>query len=151
MDAALSVDVKMPLNALKRNLFSAFVSRADDRWKGLSTCRGPRLTWPTYNKRRSDRLTALSRGDIARAVSMCTGHWPVGAHTARLGIPYNAFCRSCKNSAEDESLEHYLCDCPALTGKRFALLGGYVLGGLEDIAKVAATDLVKYANATEWI
>lgn len=151
LDMAWSEDVHMPLNTLRRETYLKFVSRANDRWKGLTTCRRPRLTWPAYDRSRSDQLVALPRGDIARAVAMCTGHWPVGRHAARLGIPHNDYCRSCKDGAEEETLEHYLCECPALAGRRFALLGGYVLEGLGDIAKVAMLDLVRYANTTGWI
>lgn len=48
-------------------------------------------------------------------------------------------------------LKDYLYNCPTQAGRRFAQLGGYVLYGLGDVAKVERVDLVKYANTTVWI
>lgn len=151
MDIAQAEQVDPPLNTTKRNLYNHFLSLANERWRSITTCRTTTRTWPTYDKNKSNNLLLLSRKDIARATAIYTGHWPVGEHAARLGIPYNQSCRSCKDPSEKETVVHYLCNCPALARARHQSLGSYSLTELSDLSAKQPTDIVRFLNATKWI
>lgn len=114
LDAADAESVLIPLGRVKADIFSHFKMLADRKWKRSSGCVISKQTWPSYNPGRSRELISMRRRDISKITYISTGHWPVGEHAHRLGIPYNAYCRSCMDPSKSESIEHFLCHCLAL-------------------------------------
>lgn len=121
---------------MKKRIFSHFLTEANVRWKALETCRISRAIWPSFNKSKTSDLLSRNRTDIARIAAVCTGHWAIGKHAERLGIPFNPFCRSCLDSNEKESLEHFLCNCPALARARLKSLGKPFLNDFSELADI---------------
>lgn len=151
LHASLAEDVPIPISAVKRGISLHFLSEANSRWKNLTTCAVSRQVWPCYNKNKTRELLSRTRRDIARVTAITTGHWPIGEHAARLGIPFNTFCRSCREVGAKETLTHFLCECPALARTRYRFLGSPFLGDLKDISKVNIHDIIQFLNATVWL
>lgn len=143
--------VDTPLNCVKTEIFLHFLSLANRRWRELPSCRATKKIWPSYDKNRTENLIKLSRRDIARTVAVLTGHWPIGEHAARLGIPFNEHCRSCGEQNEKETIEHFICKCPALARARREILGGHELNDTSDLTAKQPVELVRFLNATKWI
>ncbi|XP_036320510.1 uncharacterized protein LOC118735019 [Rhagoletis pomonella] len=140
----------MPLATCKLILRDLSLKLARDRWDSLTTCNNTKLTWPKWDKKRSKDLLMLSKGDLAAAVGLLTGHVAIGGHAERLGIPHNDFCRSCRNEEEPETLRHLLCECPALCRRRQKFMGSGFFEDLTDIAEVGIRQLLGFAKSTRW-
>ena len=60
----------------------------------------------------------------------------IGRMPQRTGYPRNDSCRSCLDEGEEESVEHLLCDCPVLQGRRIQCLGKRSFNNLEYLSDV---------------
>ena len=140
-----------PINHVKYNIHQHFLSEANKRWARSTRYRITKKTWPTYAKKRTEDLLKRDRSEIARIVAVCTGHWPIGTHAARLGIPFNPHCRSCQDTQAEESVTHFLCECPALSSHRLAAFGKRFLDDLSEVANHSFTSILKFLNSTGWI
>jgi hypothetical protein len=88
---------------------------------------------------------------VSKIVSITTGHWPIGTQATEMNLPFNTHCRSCKDVRDKETLEHYICKCPALAKTRFRYLYEPFLSDISNISKIEVGSLVNYINATKWI
>ncbi|KAL7725308.1 hypothetical protein ACLKA6_012639 [Drosophila palustris] len=68
----------------------------------------------------------------------------------RYGGPYQDFCRSCGDEEEMESVQHLLCDCPALQRRRNRFLGKPFFVDLGSLANVRLEDLAHFLDSTGW-
>jgi len=65
-------------------------------------------------------------------------HCYISRMAQRYGGPYQDFCRSCGNVEEKRTVQHVLCNCPALAIRRSCFLGKPFfeeLGGLSCVWK----------------
>ena len=67
--------------------------------------------------------------NYSNVVRMFTGHNNMNRHCSITGEADSAECRLCYE--DEESSEHLLLDCPALSNVRFAVLGNHVVGTSE--------------------
>lgn len=146
-----AVSVAIPLGYIKSSIFRLFLHRAEDRWRSLDTCSVARLLWPSFDGRRTMQLINRDRKSVSRLVALITGHWTLGRHASRLGLPFNECCRSCGDREREETVFHLLCECPALSARRNKFLGGYILSGLGELSGSRPDDLLRYLTATGWI
>ncbi|XP_055858922.1 retrovirus-related Pol polyprotein from type-1 retrotransposable element R1 isoform X1 [Episyrphus balteatus] len=86
---SLAEIVNIPIGVMKGDIFLKYLTKANNRWHNLTSCVISRKIWPTYNKSKTYDLISRPRKDISRIVAVCTGHWPIGEHAAKLGIPHN--------------------------------------------------------------
>ena len=63
-------------------------------------------------------------------VAMLTGHCIMGRHAERMSLPFNDFCRGCRSIEEEETVFHFLCQCPSLARYRYRLFGSPFLVSL---------------------
>jgi ribonuclease HI len=91
------------------------------RWHYTSNARQSRLLWPEVNEQKSLQLAQAERQDYGEVVRLITGHNYLNRHAFLLGETKTAECRLCLEA--EETSEHVLCECPALNGLRFRILG----------------------------
>ena len=77
--------------------------------------------WPLRLRKKTQTLLSLDRVSIRLLVGI-TGHCMIGRMSERTGYPRNDLHRSCLDEEEEESVQHLLCDCPALQGSRLQCL-----------------------------
>ena len=77
----------------------------------------------------TDQVLEMSRGDIRLAVGLLIGHCNLIRHLHTLGKEETRTCRKCEG--EEETSIHVICDCPALAGRRLKHLGTPHLGPRE--------------------
>ncbi|KAL7723776.1 hypothetical protein ACLKA6_005848 [Drosophila palustris] len=58
--------------------------------------------------------------------------------------------RSCRDEEEEESPEHFFCFCPALSSRRFRLLGKPFLDGLGDLASLSPRKIAQFVQSSNW-
>ena len=63
----------------------------------------------------------LDRRSLRSLTWFVTGHGPLGYHLKKIGKTTTDTCRFC--GTETETAEHILCDCGALSRKRYLLWG----------------------------
>ena len=131
---------------VKRRAFST----AKDRWSmGLDGFKS-KLVWPRLNMRRTKALLSLNRPDVALIVAVVTGHRLIGEYARRLRVSSNDFCRSCGYEEEEESVEHLLCKCPALSIRRNSTLGSFFFDELGQLADVNIRQLLGFIKRSNW-
>jgi len=151
LDSSTEELVYVPMNIAKRVVFTQFLLRASSRWKNSTKGKIAQKTWPTFDRNRIDELIRMTRKNVARVVAVYTGHWPIGTHASKMGIPFNESCRSCGDAQERETPLHFLCKCPALAGQRYKFLGKHFLHNLDEIAERRAGEVLNFLNSTGWI
>ena len=120
------------------------------RWSTISTCRISRTLWPLRLRKRTQTLLSLDKGSIRLLVGVITGHCMIGRMSERMGYPRNDLCRSCFDEEEEESVQHLLCDCPALQGRRLQCLGSRSFDNLECLSDVPLMNLLRFVKRTGW-
>ena len=116
----------------------------------MSTCSTSRQLWPQYDGSRTNLILGLPSHRLRIFISVVTGHWIVGAHARRLGLPFNDFCRSCNDEEEEETVEHFLCYCPTLSGIRTAKLGSPFMHVLSDLSAIDIRKINSFIHASGW-
>lgn len=142
--------VGMPLETCKLNLRICSATETNQRWAHGWTCETTRQIWPSLDQGRTSGLISLSRGEISTVVAVITGHCLIGKHAERLNVPSNDFCRSCMDEEELETIEHFVCHCPALSGQRHASLGSKELHDLSDLSDVKIQHLRSFIRSSNW-
>lgn len=72
------------------------------------------------------------------------GHWPIGNHVVKLGIPYNF-------GEEGKTFRHLLWDCPAQVRARLGRLGKPFFEALKEPSVCSIRELVSFVKATDWL
>ena len=80
-------------------------------------------------------------------MEILTGYSTLRKHLHRIGRADSAVCRAC--GEDDETLEHYLCECPAFAGIRVELLSSEPISTLEDLRGIEWRRLRRYVTAAE--
>ena len=96
-------------------------------------------------------LLFLKRNSIFEAIGVLTGHWLFAKHGNRLDITTSQSCRSCGDTDEGETTEHFLCSCPVLASLRLKTLGNYFFESPIEMSNNSIKDLMCFINATKWL
>ena len=83
------------------------IKEANLRWLNTPGCNQLKLIWASINKKRTMDLLSLQRNNIFEAISVLTGYWLFGKHGNRLGIITSQSCRSCGDTDDGETTEHF--------------------------------------------
>lgn len=150
LDVNMAIRVNMPMKEAFNLIESYFYDKADKFWRELITCKRARCMWPQYDRRRTEVLISHNRRNISRLTEVLTGHWAVGKHAARMGIRYNRYCRSCDDETEEETIEHFLLNCPALSGLRLRTLGKPFFHNLKEIGNLDISSILTYIIKSNW-
>lgn len=153
--ASMSVElaentVARPLGSVKEEIDRIAKQLAQSRWTGLTTCSISRQLWPVLDNRKTAALLQHSRRDLRNITAVITGHCLFGRHAERMQIPTNDFCRSCRDEEEEESIQHFLCECPGLARRRFNALGEPFFNDLEEVSSLQLGRLTKFINSSGW-
>ena len=92
---------------------------------------------------------SLKRNNIFEVIGVLIGHWLFGKHGNRLGIITRQSCRSCGETDNGETTEHFLCYCPALALLRVKTLGNYIFDSPITLSKTSIKDLMCFINGTK--
>ena len=132
------------LGHIRSGILRHYFNKAKDRWKIAKS------TWPAFDMSRTKFLLNRKRSDLSKITAVLTGHWTVGVHAMRLGLPHNSLCRSCKEQSSEESVEHFLCNCPSLGHLRTKTLGEYFIDDLNQIGSASLSGLLHFINHSGW-
>ena len=140
----------IPLSTCKLQVKTTTEHLANSRWLSSPLSKTTKLIWPQRSKKRTNDLLNLGRTNCRSVVRVATGHWLIGEHASRLLVPTHDFCRSCKDIEEEETVEHFLCNCPALAKTRFKLLGAPFFDNLSELKDTTPRQLAHFINISGW-
>ena len=143
--------IGIPLTVVKGELHKLFLRKAQKRWSSISSCAISKTLWPQYDIRRTQKVLWTPRHSISKLVAVFTGHWTIGTHAEKLGLPFNPHCRSCGDLSEKETVEHFLCKCPGLAARRLRSLGAPFFDSLGQCANLNPINLLHYINSSGWL
>ena len=125
------------LLALGRGIISAtvaimwkFFRDENQSWVNVDSYSTARLTRPLMDSKRINQLFGLGRDIISATVAMFTDHCVIGRHAERMGLPFNDFFRGCRCLEEEETILHFLCQCPSSLGVNIGYLARHFLSAL---------------------
>ncbi|XP_031788958.1 uncharacterized protein LOC116417922 [Nasonia vitripennis] len=91
-------------------------------WEEIATCGKTKAFVTTDNAKDWSRaILGLKRAKTKLLEEILTGNGSLNAHRHSMGRNKDPFCRFC--CTEEETPEHLLCNCPAITGMRQRHLG----------------------------
>jgi hypothetical protein len=141
--------VSAPLATAKSGIGGRAFRLASHRWETIEGCRVTRSLWPTYDRGKTTYLLSLDRESLRLLVGAISGHC-LGAMATRMGLGGNDLCRICGDKEAKESIEHLLCECPALRELRLTTLGNRFLCDLEEVRETKASELLRFLRGSGW-
>lgn len=142
--------IYMPLRDFQSGFDRAARDSTNRRWSNTSGCRVSKLLWPTVNPKRTRDLLSFNKTMVRTLIGILTGHCAIGTFAAKLGLPHQDFCRSCRDEEEVESVQHLLCECPALQNRRHRFLGDRWFEDLGMLANVPLVGLAGFIRSSGW-
>ena len=142
--------INAPMGMVKSGIGKAVFRQASQRWESIGGCRVTKQLWPKYDRGKTSYLLTLDRDSLRVLVGVVTGHCLIGVMAARMGVDSNDLCRSCGDEEAQESIEHLLCECPALQERRLATLGVRFLRDLEEVSETKLSDLLRFIRGSGW-
>ncbi|XP_017490460.1 PREDICTED: uncharacterized protein LOC108378663 [Rhagoletis zephyria] len=150
LDESQAVALGCPLGVVQREITTHFLELARRRWSDIQTCKIARKLWPDYNRAKTLDLLSRSRPEVFRILATITGHWPIGKHAAKIGLPHNMICRSCQLEDSEESVQHLLCECPGLSNIRHKTLGKHLVAELTDLSGATISEIGRFIRQWKW-
>ena len=100
-------------------------------WNSEKVGETTKILWGDPNEDKTRTLLKLTKRKISKVIGILTGHTGLRAHLHKIGSVNHSVCRACME--DDESLEHFLCHCPAFANNRSQFLGNDSLTNLTQI------------------
>lgn len=145
----INLDNAKPFGATRSELRTWAIDAHNTLWNSGVVGETTKILWGNPNGDKTKTLLKLSKKDINKIIGILTGHTGLRAHLHRIGAVDNSVCRAC--GEDDESLEHFLCHCPAFANNRSQFLGNDTLPNLTQIRGIDWKILKDYVNSTEFL
>ena len=95
----------------------------------------------------SKELVKMNRRDLPIASQILTGHAAINYHLSKLNFTINSTCPLYE--AEDETVSHFLGQCPMLEKLRAELLDTYYTTASDIVDRHSLRQVINYANRTK--
>ena len=93
----------------------------------------------------------FDKSAVRLLTGVITGHCAIAPMLQRWRIPTSSLCRSCNDTEEIETIQHFLCDCPGLQIRRQKHLGSRFFNNLADIAEMKLSHLLDFIRSSKWL
>ena len=113
---------------------------------GKTFCRQTRMFLPDPNPRLWKKIRKYNIKKIKILTQMITGHSTLQRHLEVMKIIPDGTCEQCLD--EDETVQHFICDCEAFHSLRREILGEFFLKQ-EELQHLDLDVLLKYVKRTK--
>ncbi len=137
-----------PLTLLYEGIRQDFKKKWVCKWNASAKSVHTKLIWNEKLVKYSRTLLDMDRSQLRMVVNLITGHNTLGKHMVRIGKSNDDTCRWC--GEEEESSFHFLCECPALSVRRFNTFGSYYFQNIHDIHGTNPWVLLAYIKLSKW-
>jgi ribonuclease HI len=118
------------------------------RWDETRNCSLARELLHYPDQAAAKKFIMMTRQNLRFVTGILTGHCQLNKHLHRMGVSDTPLCRGCKQ--EDETMEHVLCDCPALSSTRKAAFDEFWLTPA-NIREAPLGDVINYVRNVGWL
>lgn len=94
---------------------------------------------------------SLDKWNCKNLVGILTEHCLLREHAHRIGLVRSDMCAHCMIEGTTESVEHILCNCPALSIRRHARLEMYFLDDLKCVADISLHRLRSFTKQVKFL
>ena len=94
-------------------------------------------------------IVELNKLEMSGMASVLIEHSGLRAHLYRMGLVENDECRACGEDVE--TMEHYLCQCPAFARARSKYLLGDMIQDITQLRGVDLNALRSFVQCTEFL
>ena len=143
----------IPVSAVKQEIFRWEQSAHRKTWRrravdkdGKTFCRQTRMFLPDPNPRLWKKIRKYNIRKIKILTQMITGHSTLQRHLEVMKIIPDGTCEQCLD--EDETVQHFICDCEAFHSPRREILGEFFLKQ-EELQHLDLDVLLKYVKRTK--
>src|SRR5262249_42583850 len=134
------------LEVVKLKVKGELTSRHIDSWAEVDGCRQSKMFLKGPDPKRAKWLLGLSRKELKQIVQVVTGHCNLNYHLKRIKLSDTPTCQKCYE--EDETAEHFLCECPTYSSVRERVLGAEHLDA-EDLFEINLKSILGFVKATK--
>lgn len=138
--------VLKPFCDFKGHIKTNSYSKWNKRWTDLKTCENSRQMWPCTDKNKTKILLNKNISQTSLLTRIITGHCELHYYSKRKKKRECSLCRNCEE--EEETIEHILCSCPALSMNRLKHLGELDFADLTEIGDKPLNDIMNFAIKT---
>ena len=108
-------------------------------------CRQSKLFLWGPDPLRAEWLLSLRRKDLKLLVEVVTGHCSLNYHSKKIKLSTTPTCQSCYE--EDETAEHFLCECPSYLNARLRAFGSEFLHA-DNLIDISLKSVLNYIKST---
>ena len=119
-------------------------------WHNRQDCEVSRALWPRLNASKTKNLLTFDKSAVRLLTGVITGHCAITPMLQRWRIPTSSLYRSCNDTEEVETIQHFLSDCPGLQIRRQKHLGPRFFNNLADIAEMKLSHLLDFIRNRKW-
>ena len=145
----INLENSKPFDATKEELKHWAVMTHKSVWNSGIVGETTKILWGDPNEKKTSSLLKLSKIEISKMMSVLTGHSSLQAHLYRIGVSENDECRACRENIE--TMEHFLCQCPAFTHARSRYFGSDILPDLTHLRGYDWKIIRKFVSSTEFL
>ena len=143
-----SIELGVSINSVKLDIERKFFGDANLSWVNEESCSAARITWLLMDRRHTNQLLGLGYDVISTTVAVITCYCIVERHAERIRLAFTDFCRGCRSTEEEETVIHFLCQCPSLARCKL-----FVYPFLVSLTKLSSGDINhidSYIKITGW-
>lgn len=118
-------------------------------WNEDTVGRTTKILWGDPNWDKTKSILELNKSEMSGMTSVLTGHSGLRAHLCRMGLVENDECRACGEDVE--TMEHYLCQCPAFARARSKYLLGDTIPDMTQLRGMDLNALRNFVQCTEFL
>ena len=127
--------------------YAALRHRTKVSWTNSFRQDPPRLFNILWREKFKKELVKMNRRDLRVATQILTGHAALNYHLSKLDRNVHPTCPLCQ--AEDETVPHFLGQCPIIGNIRYDLFDTYYTTASDIVNRYSLKQIVKYANRTK--
>ncbi len=117
-------------------------------WEKLTNCRQSKQMMPKVTNKIWRQVVNQPKRNINMISQIYTGHTTLNKHLKNMKLAEERTCEQCCEEDEIESMEHYLCQCPAFARSRRSTLGSFFLK-VEELNKIDIRCIIKFVKQTQ--
>ena len=132
--------------AIKAGIRTWSQKQHQQTWSNSRNCRQTRMMLPNITSKTWAQINKLSRTNLKRITQMLTGHSTLRRHLFLMKMEDDPTCQNCLE--DEETVEHYLAECPAFARERYNTLGNMFLKQ-KDLSSLKIKQILNFINETK--
>ena len=141
-------DIPISEAVIKQEIIKWSRKKHQELWDQGTDARQTRMLLPKVNGKLWAHLRRVPRDKLNLVTQIYTGHCTLQSHLYNMKISNNPHCEQCCEEDAEETVEHYLCECPAFSRNRYHTLGRLVLNP-EDLKHLKLKNILDFIKNTK--